>query len=261
VDATITLVPDDGDTVTGIVSVSLSVVPVDPLETFTGFIVISDAVGATVASYGSGALPLSLPLSDTWDTTATPQGQYTITATVITDTACSETVSHTVDVLSPAACCITPQSPVLGPQTGKLSDRLSDLLFNLVNNCGQDLEVTGFDASWTNVIGNHHVGTFCYDVPASTAPEDCDPLLTFVPPQSSPVSHQFATPLTFGADRDDTDPLIMGFQYDLPLATTDPELGETINVSLFYQLTGVPSPAQCNILIHTNPLDIGTTEP
>lgn len=260
-EVTIGLIPEDGASVTGIVSIGLSAVPVDPLETFTGFVVISDAVGGTVASFGTGANPLSLPLSDSWDTTAIAQGQYTITATVINSTACSETVSHTVDVLSPATCCIAPQSPVLGPQTGKLSLRLSDLLFNVVNNCGQDLEVTGFNAAWTNIIGNHHVGSFCYDVPADVNPEDCDPLLTFVPAQSSPVSHEFATPLVFGADRTDMNPLVMGFQFDLPLATTDPELGETLTVDLFYQLTGVPSPAQCNILIHTNPLDIGTSEP
>ena len=75
------------------------------------------------------------------------------------------------------------------------------------------------------------------------------------------MSLDFSPDLPFDADRDNLNPLIMGFQFDLSLATLDPPQGETINVGLFYEVVGSPSPAQCNILIHTDPLDIGVVDP
>ena len=98
----------------------------------------------------------------------------------------------------------------------------------------------------------------CYDVPPDVLPEDCAGTINV---QSlSPASIDLPD-LPFDADRDDMNPLIVGFQFDLTLATLDPPQGETINVALFYEIVGSPSAAQCSILIHTDPLDIGTVDP
>ncbi|MCZ6916503.1 MAG: hypothetical protein O7I93_06990, partial [Gemmatimonadetes bacterium] len=255
----IVLAPAAGTTVTGVVDVSLNAVPVGDPESFTGFVVITDAVSGTVFTHGSGLSPLALPFTASWDTTGLPSGDYTMTATVIDSSGCSDTVSQTVSVLMPVACCIAPQSPVLGPTTGQLSKQRTALLFNLVNNCGQDLAVTALDAGWTNNIATHKMKKMCYGVPPDVQPENCTGIINV---QSlSPVSLDLTPGLSFNADRDDLNPLIMGFKFDLPLATLDPPQGETINVSLFYEIDGAPSAAQCNILIHTDPLDIGTVEP
>jgi hypothetical protein len=258
-DFSIVQAPAGGATVVGIVDVSLDAIPAGAPESFTGFVVITDTMSGTVFSHGSGASPVGLPFTVSWDTTGLPTGNYTMTATVINSSGCSETVSQTVSVLMPSTCCIAPQSPVLGPVTGRISVRRTSLLFNLVNNCGQDLVVTSVDASWTDNIAIHKMTKVCYDVPAAVLPEDCTAIITL--DSVTPVSLDFSPDLPFDANRDSANPLIMGFQWDLSIATVDPPQGETINVGLFYEIVGSPSPAQCNILIHTDPLDIGAVDP
>jgi hypothetical protein len=164
-----------------------------------------------------------------------------------------------VSVSAPVACCLQPLSPVLGPTSGKLSARYSDVIFSVVNTCAQDLKVGRQVISWTNVTGNStRLQDICWDVSPSTPPEDCIPVTSFSVPAASPASPVFVPELDFGAYRDDLYPLIIGYKFTNALVTgTDiDDLGETITVDLFYRTSGSTSDAQCRFQIQTNPLDV-----
>jgi hypothetical protein len=228
-------------------------------------VVISNTSNQVVASFGSGASPMPAPMAFTWATSALPPGDYIINATVQNDVGCVKSDAQVVSVIMPVPCCIAPQSPVLGPTSGKLSNRGSDVLMSLVNNCLQDVKISAIDLSWTNLLGFSRMEHFCYDVPATTLPEDCTPLVDLVPPQISPVSLTFGsgtpgTELDFTAIRTGLDPLILGFQYDLALVSTDQTLGETLTMDVFFQTQGAVSDNQCRFQITTNPLSVVVVE-
>jgi len=255
---TLSVYPYTGSSVTGQVTVSAYVS--GGADTFTGFTAITNALGAVVATHGSSSALVAIPYSFTWDTSALPPGNYTITTTAQNSGGCSETSTQTVAVTPSTACCIAPLSPVLGPVTGKISARNSDVLFSLVNNCAQDLTVTGQNISWTNVTGNDtRLDAICYDFPASTRPEDCVPILTFTPSQASPAAITHLPALSFSASRDDLNPLIVGYKFSQALISGT--LGETITVGMVYRTTGATSDATCTFLIQTNPLSVDTLEP
>jgi hypothetical protein len=257
----IVLSPYDGSTVTGATTVS---VYVSGADVFTGYVVITGPGAAVVAQEGNASNPQTAPFSFTWDTTALPPGDYTIVATVTNSSGCTESASSTVSVTAPVACCLAPLSPVLGPISGRLSARFSDVIFSLVNNCAQDLLVSQQVITWTDVTGNStDLQDFCYDVPASTAPEDCTPVLTFSPPTSPPANPVHVPELSFPATRDDLDPLIVGYKFTTGLVTgTDPsDLGETITINMLYRTVGASQDSQCQFVIQTNPLSVITVEP
>ena len=65
---------------------------------------------------------------------------------------------------------------------------LNFILFNLVNNCASDVQIHNIDLAWTNFVAEKRLEHMCYDVPGDVDPEDCEPVLDFVPPQISPVT-------------------------------------------------------------------------
>jgi Tfp pilus assembly protein PilW len=255
---TLSVYPYGGSSVTGQVTVSSYVS--GGSDTFSGFTVITNTLGAVVATHGSSSTLVPMPYSFTWDTAALPPGNYTITTTAQNSGGCSESQSQTVAVTPATTCCIAPLSPVLGPVTGKISARNSDVLFSLVNNCAQDLQVTGQNISWTNITGNNtRLDAICYDFPASTRPEDCTPVLTFTPSKASPAAITHVPALSFGATRNSLNPLIVGYKFSTALISGT--LGETITVGMVYRTTGATSDSTCTFLIQTNPLSVDTVEP
>ena len=221
-------------------------------EIFQGHVVITGP-GGVVHSEGSGASPLPAPINFTLDATGEIPGDYTITANFTNSAGCSDSLSSMFTLTAPAACCIAPLPPDLGPATGVKSTRDSDLSLPLINNCGTDLDVTRMDITWTDLTGN---GTLlkeiCWDMGASTPPEDCDlfSVATFAPPAFSPTSAPFIPGLFMGSTRDSGDPLTMGFAYDVAL-TDGGAIGERITADIFYLASGAPSEAVCESTART----------
>ena len=240
-------------------SIYVEVFPEAAAETFDGFVQITDPYGVEVASIGNAAAPLPAPITGVWETAGLTPGEYAVTATFTNSSGCTSSFTSQVTLSEQAACCIAPLAPVLGPVAGKLSNRFSDVLFSLVNNCAVDLEVTQQSLTWSNVTGNAgKLGGFCYDVPSTTAPEDCVPDLEFSPPASSPVNVVHSPAFVFGGERDEFNPLIIGYQFDNALiAGNDPsDLGEQIIIDMSYRTPGSTSDALCRFIIETNPLTI-----
>ncbi len=258
---TIALAPAPGTSVAGSTAVAVAMQNiVDPAEVFSGSVVISNASSQVVANFGSGASPMPLPMVFTWSTGALPPGDYIITANVQNSFGCAKSVSHVVSVVMPVPCCIAPVSPVIGPLKGKISERQSDVLVSLVNNCLQDVTISRIDVSWTNVIQTARLEHFCYDVPVDTQPQDCTPVLSVVPPTISPAVLDFSPGLTFSSLNTNLDPLIIGYKYDLSLLDSNTGLGETLTMDVFFQTAGAVSDDQCRFQITTNPLDVVVVE-
>lgn len=264
--ATIILEPRDGTSIAGAATVALGVNLPDPQQTYSGFLTISDAFGSIIASHGSGANPLPLPAVFLFETISLVAGDYIITGTVRNGSGCSSSVSHTVSVVTPVPCCIAPQNPVLGPARGQVSSRNRDVLIKIVNNCGEDLEITRMDVDWTNLLGFKRIQYLCWDTfGIQPKPDTCQANSTFtleyIPPLISPVDNTFTPALDLSRLKDDLDPLYMGFQYDETLIDEDAGTGETINVQMSFTRASSSGETQCVFQIQTNPLDVVIIDP
>ena len=134
------------------------------------------------------------------------------------------------------ACCIAGAAPAVGDFAAVPSDKNSDLTFDVVNNCGEDLEILEIDTSWTDIVGTPSELQFV-EWPTGTQ------VFTFSVPKPTPAVATFGFPPLLSMFNDNANPLSMLLDFtDAMAAKLGGGLGtatEELTVKFTYMGSGV----------------------
>lgn len=139
--------PSDGETVSGVVPIDLTVSGGGPYTRARVRIENDLNPGVFVYDQEVFSYPFLFPA---WDSTADGAGTYTIYWEVEDDKGCTGASSSSLTVTANLACQITPTNPNLSPTNGKPSNQNKFLSWDIVNNSGKDLEITEVEVDWTS---------------------------------------------------------------------------------------------------------------
>ncbi|HET6277901.1 MAG TPA: hypothetical protein VFG08_03880, partial [Candidatus Polarisedimenticolia bacterium] len=146
---TLVVDPGDGDVVSGVVPIDLSVSGTGPYTRARVRIENDLNPGVFVYDQEVFSYPFVFPA---WDSTAAGAGTFTIYWEVEDDKGCTGAVTSSLTVTANLACQITPTNPNLSPTNGQPSNQRKFLSWDIVNNSGKDLEITEVEVGWTSVL-------------------------------------------------------------------------------------------------------------
>jgi hypothetical protein len=204
------------------------------------------------------------PFSYTWNASSVPPGRtYEIIGAVTNDAGCTDTTTTVVNVTTAVACCISTSNPNLSPATGSLKN--NELFFDIVNNCGEDVEIVGMNISFTNNAGQNalfdELGYNIFRVLSS------DRTFNLSPNLPSTVSLVFDSaiggPLSLLSGNDNLNPVRIRHKYTSPILNRvgSTWVGETIRSGFFFQLASQSGIGRCDVEVVTNPLSIVSCDP
>lgn len=141
--------PYDGDTVAGLVPISLDATGGGPYVRARVRIPDPFSPGNYVYDQEVFSYPFVFP---DWDSTLGGAGAYNIVWEIEESGGCIGTLTTNVTVAANLACQISPTNPNLSPTNGKPSNRNENLSWDIINNSGKDISITKVDIEWTAVL-------------------------------------------------------------------------------------------------------------
>ncbi len=248
-----------GDPIVGNQTITINVS--GPAVQNTALVIKEKSTGTVVHSQSDATAPYEYQ----WNpNTVTPGLEYVAIGIVTNVDGCTDVVSAEFTTAVPIACCISPTNPDISPTSGPVSSRLKDVFFDIINNCGEDVEITGIAASFTDSQGSGPLlDEVEYDVFGAAGDNR---IVNLNPDLPSIVTMDFTAapldpPLDLDAGNDNANPVRLRYTFTQPMLNKvgNTFVGETISSSVRFDTDS--GTGQCVIRIVTNPLSILTCDP